>query len=73
MLQMDERGQNAPSAVLAEYLTDRELAAELNVSVRTLARWRRLRVGPALTKVGRKVAYRRAAINAWLAANETSV
>lgn len=70
MLQTDDRAKPAP--VLSEYLSDKELAAELDVSPRTLARWRRLREGPAITRVGRKIQYRRAAVDAWLSANETA-
>lgn len=61
---------NSAAPVLAEYLTDKELAEELGVSTRTLERWRRLREGPPLTKIGKKVAYRRSAVSDWLAANE---
>lgn len=59
--------------VLSEYLTDKQLACELKVSPRTLARWRRLREGPAITRIGRKIAYRRSAVAAWLASRECEV
>lgn len=52
--------------VLSEYLTDRELAAQLDKSHRTIARWRRLREGPPVTRVGRRVLYRRTAVAEWL-------
>jgi predicted DNA-binding transcriptional regulator AlpA len=61
------------ASVLSEYLSDKELANELNVSPRTLARWRRLREGPPLTRIGRKIAYRRSAVAAWLASREVEV
>ncbi|MBI6630362.1 helix-turn-helix domain-containing protein [Pontibaca sp. S1109L] len=48
-----------------------EVAALLGVSQRTLSRWHALRVGPARCKVGRRVLYRKSAIDAWLKANET--
>lgn len=56
--------------LLSDYLTPEELAAELNVCETTLWRWRRLREGPAITKVGRKVLYRRDDVSAWLIANK---
>jgi len=69
--EIPSRASHASAApVLNEYLSDRELAVELDVSPRTLARWRRLKEGPAITKIGKKVAYRRSAVQAWLAACE---
>jgi excisionase family DNA binding protein len=52
-------------------MTPTEAAKLLGVSTRTLSRWHALRVGPARCKIGRKVLYRREAVNAWLAQNET--
>lgn len=52
--------------VLSAYLDDRQLAAELQKSPRTIARWRRLREGPPVTRVGRRVLYRRTAVAEWL-------
>ena len=40
------------TALLAGYLTEKATAKELSVTPRTLARWRKLRVGPAVTFVG---------------------
>lgn len=54
--------------LLSEYLTDRELAVQLGRSHRTIARWRRLREGPPVTRVGRRVLYRRSAVAEWLEA-----
>lgn len=51
-------------------LTATEVADLLGVSERTLNRWHALRVGPPRCKLGRKVLYRRAALEEWLAANE---
>ncbi|WP_281709118.1 helix-turn-helix domain-containing protein [Phaeobacter italicus] len=52
-------------------MTPTEAAKLLGVSTRTLSRWHALRVGPARCKIGRKVLYRREAVDAWLAQNET--
>jgi hypothetical protein len=51
---------------LADYFREAELAAELGTSVRSLRRWHDERVGPARTKVGRKILYSRAGVEAWL-------
>ncbi len=59
-------------AILDDYLTLTEAARALKVSERTLIRWWTERHGPARTKVGHRVYYRRAAIDRWLAASETT-
>ena len=56
--------------ILSEYLTREELAAELCRNPRTLDRWNVLGMGPPRTHVGRKVLYRRASVQKWLAAQE---
>ena len=53
-------------------LVDRSGAAELlGVSARTLDRWHFLREGPPRIQLGRKIRYRRAAIDNWVLARET--
>lgn len=52
-------------------MTIKEAAILLGVSPRTLSRWHALRVGPARCKIGRKVLYRREALNNWLAQYES--
>jgi excisionase family DNA binding protein len=64
-------GQNAgaqrPGGHMAvELLTQQQLADELQVSVRTLERWRQEGTGPAFIRVGRSPRYRRSDIDAWL-------
>jgi excisionase family DNA binding protein len=54
------------STVLQDYMTPSELAAQLGVCVKTLDRWRADGAGPPVTKVGRKLLYRRASVTAWL-------
>jgi len=61
------------SNVLEEYIPDEQLAAELDKSPRTLARWRRLREGPPVTKIGKKIFYRRSAVKEWLASLEVGI
>jgi len=60
------------TSILTDYLTTPELAAELNLAPITLLRWRYANEGPAFTKVGRRVLYRRAAVAEWLAKQERS-
>jgi len=52
--------------LLADYASEEEIAAEFDVSTRTLARWRRMRVGPPHTAIGRKWYYKRSSVAAWL-------
>ncbi len=54
--------------LLAEYLTEETAADELNVSTRTLKRWRDLGGGPPITHLGRRILYHRGKLKSWLAA-----
>jgi hypothetical protein len=56
--------------LLTDFLTQDEAAGELNVCDRTLDRWRRLGEGPPITKLGRRVLYRRSSLQAWLCGRE---
>jgi excisionase family DNA binding protein len=47
-------------------LTQQQLADELQVSVRTLERWRQEGIGPTFIQVGRSPRYRRSDVDAWL-------
>jgi hypothetical protein len=53
------------------YVPEAGAAAELNVSVRTLRKWRRQGVGPPYVKVGRQVHYSVESRGAWLRDIET--
>lgn len=61
---------SSPEPILAEFLTKEELAVELRRNPRTLDRWDVLGMGPPRTFVGRKILYRRASVQKWLAAQE---
>lgn len=56
--------------VLSQFMTRAELARELGVSVVTLARWHSEGNAPPFTKVGKRVLYRRAAVQHWLVSRE---
>jgi hypothetical protein len=61
---------NITEELLADFLTHDEAAAELKVSGRTLDRWQRLDEGPPITKLGRRILYRRSSLEAWLRGRE---
>lgn len=63
---------NISDSILADFLTPDEAAAELEVSTRTLDRWRRLGEGPPLTKIGRRIYYRRPTLLVWLCSREAA-
>ena len=52
--------------------TPDEAAKFLNSNVRTLERWRTEGNGPRFVKVGRRVHYRREALDAWIIQQERS-
>ena len=52
-------------------MSDTELADDLNMSVRTLRRWRLEGRGPEWKKFGGAVRYSRAAIDRWIAQQPT--
>jgi hypothetical protein len=58
------------SQLLADYLTEDELALELGVTVRALQSWRHERRGPPYTRLGKKPVYRRSGVAEWLRATE---
>jgi excisionase family DNA binding protein len=61
------------NSVLSDYLSREELAAELKVSWRTIARWEALGEAPPRTQFGRQIRYKRASVMAWLQAREREV
>jgi Helix-turn-helix domain len=62
-----------PTRLLDDYMTVEQLAAELGVTPLTVRRWQALKSGPPITRVGRKVFYRRPAVRAWLLKRESAV
>jgi hypothetical protein len=59
-----------PAAVLDDYMETEQLAAELNMTPLTLIRWRLEKKGPPVTRIGRRILYRRSSVKAWMAAQE---
>lgn len=64
--------QNNGESILAGYLTEAQLAAELGVGFRTVQRWRIEKIGPPVTFIGqsRDPHYRIAAVREWLLSRE---
>lgn len=63
------RETTAP-ALLDGWISRGELARELSLSVDTLGRWEARRFGPPCVRAGRRVLYRRSAVQDWLQAQE---
>jgi len=63
-------GSAAKPPVLDGYITLQQLADELGIGIRTLARWRALGEGPPVTRLGRQLLYRRSSVEAWLTSLE---
>lgn len=61
---------NTETPILSDFLTPDELATELRIHPRTLARWEALDEAPPHTVIGRKRLYRRSSVLAWLARRE---
>jgi hypothetical protein len=61
---------SARPRVLDDYISTEELAAELDVAPLTVIRWRLQKQGPPVTRVGRRILYRKTGVRAWLAAQE---
>ena len=59
--------------ILADFLTQGEAAAQLRVSKRTLERWERLREGPPITRLGRRIFYKRQSLRAWIHSRERAI
>jgi hypothetical protein len=57
-------------SILNDILTEAEYAALTKRNIRTVQRERAQRIGPAFIRIGRTIYYRKAAIEAWLIAQE---
>lgn len=56
--------------LLSGWISRLDLALELEVTVETLHRWEKLRFGPPCVRAGRKIYYRRDAVQDWLMQQE---
>jgi hypothetical protein len=57
-------------ALLDDYMDTAQLAAELGVIPLTIVRWRVAKTGPPVTRIGRRLYYRRSSVRAWMAEQE---
>lgn len=62
-----KRSESAPKPILSDWICRAALARELNVAPDTMARWAADGMGPPLVKIGRRVMYRLASVEKWLA------
>jgi len=58
------------SELLADFMSQAELARELGLTVRALESWRHQRTGPPYVRIGKTPMYRRAGVVEWLRATE---
>ena len=72
MIATNNPGLKPGDTFLADLVEEAEYARIRRVSVRTCQRDRHLRTSPPYIKLGRRVFYRAAAIQAWLISNETT-
>jgi predicted DNA-binding transcriptional regulator AlpA len=56
--------------VLNDWINREELARQLSVTTDPLARWTTQGIGPPRIRIGRRVLYRRASVEKWLAEME---
>lgn len=59
--------------LMSGWISRLDLALELGVTVETLHRWEKIRFGPPCVRAGRKVYYRRDAVQDWLIQQEAPV
>lgn len=65
-MQHQTNDTTTPQPVLSQYLTRKQLAAELGVTVRTISRWRWERKGPPAHRVAGRVLFKRADVMEWI-------
>lgn len=68
---MDTKPVSKRAGLLDDYLGEAELAAELGKNLRTVMRWRKLRVGPPFVLKGITPIYHIELARQWLAAGGT--
>jgi predicted DNA-binding transcriptional regulator AlpA len=62
--------QHIMDRILDGYLDAKQLATELHVHLVTIWKWRQRREGPPAVRVGKRLMYRRASVEKWLASRE---
>ena len=70
MIQPGTETETAGAALLSGWISRKDLADALCVTVDTLGRWEARRFGPPCVRAGRMVLYRRQVVRDWLGAQE---
>ena len=70
MIQPRTETETASAALLSGWISRKDLADALCVTVDTLGRWKARRFGPPCVRAGRMVLYRRRVLQDWLGAQE---
>ena len=70
MIQPRIETETAGTALLSGWISRKDLADALCVTVDTLGRWEARRFGPPCVRAGRMVLYRRRVVQDWLGAQE---
>ena len=70
MIQPRIETETASAALLSGWISRKDLADALRVTVDTLGRWEARRFGPPCVRAGRMVLYRRRVVQDWLGAQE---
>ena len=70
MIQPRTETETDSAALLSGWISRKDLADALCVTVDTLGRWEARRFGPTCVRAGRMVLYRRRVVQDWLAAQE---
>ncbi|MFQ5439679.1 MAG: helix-turn-helix domain-containing protein [Paracoccaceae bacterium] len=70
MTKTEQSQGSTPGGVLSGWISRQDLALELDRTADTLRRWETRRFGPPCVRVGRRVYYRRQAVQDWLQQQE---
>ena len=70
MIQPRTETETDSAALLSGWISRKDLADALCVTVDTLGRWEARRFGPPCVRAGRMVLYRRRVVQDWLGAQE---
>ena len=70
MIQPKTETETTSAALLSGWISRKDLADALCLTVDTLGRWEARRFGPPCVRAGRMVLYRRRVVQDWLGAQE---
>ena len=70
MIELGTPPRSNASRLMSGWISRLDLALEIGVTVETLHRWEKLRFGPPCVRAGRKIYYRRDAVQDWLMQQE---